>query len=226
MKINRNRLVWAILTLSVVFSLLFPLSVAAQDGTNTVRVGYVIFENYQEGRDGEYKTGFGYEYLQRVSYATGWEYEYVYGTFSEMIQMLLKGEIDLMGNISYTEERAKSIFYSELPEGRERFYIYTTPDQTRIDQNDLSTINGCRIAVTSGSYQYGLLKEWLEKNQYDCTLMEYSGTTACSEALNAGEVEATVLTDMASHRGFLPVVNIGFAEFYFGVSSARPDILA
>lgn len=205
---------------------LLPAPAAAQRETIPVRVGYTIFENYQEGRDGEYKRGFGYEYLQRVSYVTDWEYEYVYGTFSELIQMLQAGEIDLMGNISYTEERARTIHYSKLPQGRERFYLYTTPEQERIDPNDLSTLNGCRIGVTSGSYQHGLLLQWLEDNQYDCTLGEYTGTAACCDALTAGEVDAVVMTDMASHRGFLPVVNIGFAEFYFGVNRSRPDLLA
>lgn len=161
-----------------------------------------------------------------MSYITGWEYEYVYGTFSELFQMLQNGEIDLMGNLSYTEERAKSIFFSQLPEGREKFFIYTTPEQERIDPSNLSTLNGCRIGVTANSYQYGLLKDWLEKNQYSCTLMEYTGTAACSEALTSGEVDATIMTDMASHRGFFPVVNIAFAEFFFGVNRARPDLLA
>lgn len=221
-----NRILWTAAVVAALLISLLPAPAAAQRETVPVRVGYTIFENYQEGRDGEYKRGFGYEYLQRVSYITDWEYEYVYGTFSELMQMLQAGEIDLMGNISYTEERARTIHYSKLPQGRERFYLYTTPGQERIDPNDLSTLNGCRIGVTAGSYQYGLLLQWLEENQYDCTLGEYTGTAACCDALTAGEVDAVVMTDMASHRGFLPVVNIGFAEFYFGVNRARPDLLA
>lgn len=220
-----NRISLTVVVMAALLALL-PAPAAAQQETVPVRVGYTIFENYQEGRDGEYKRGFGYEYLQRVSYITGWEYEYVYGTFSELMQMLQNGEIDLMGNISYTKERAKTIRYSKLPQGRERFYLYTTPDQERIDPNDLSTLNGCRLGVTTGSYQYGLLLEWLEEGGYDCTLEEYTGTAACCDALTAGEVEAVVMTDMASHRGFLPVVNIGFAEFFFGVNRNRPDLQA
>ena len=73
----------------LIISNLLSLKVFAQeDSTKTVRVGYVNFENYQEGGDGEYKRGFGYEYLQRISYSTGWQYEYVYGSFSELLQDL------------------------------------------------------------------------------------------------------------------------------------------
>lgn len=67
----------------------------------TVRVGYVNAATYEEGGEGEYKRGCGYEYLQRISYVTGWHYEYVYGSFKECYDMLARGGIDLFGNVSY-----------------------------------------------------------------------------------------------------------------------------
>lgn len=157
-----------------------------ENSAKIVRVGYVNFENYQEGGDGEYKRGFGYEYLQRISYSTGWQYEYVYGSFSDLLQMLKDGEIDLMGDLSYTEERAKDISFSDLPEGRENFYIYTMPDQEIIDPYELETLNGQRIGVSANSYQQGLLADWLEENGYDCTVVEYNGSSATVDALASG----------------------------------------
>lgn len=143
-----------VLVLSV-SSLLVPAADAVETGGNakTVRVGYVNFENYQDGGEGEYKRGFGYEYLQRVAYSTGWQYEYVYGSFSELLQKLKDGEIDLMGDLTYTEDRAASIAFSTLPQGRENFYIYTTADQEHIDPFELNTLQGQRIGVTANSYQ-------------------------------------------------------------------------
>ena len=46
-------------------SLMMPAAASTEKtkAAKTVRVGYVNFENYQEGGDGEYKRGFGYEYL-------------------------------------------------------------------------------------------------------------------------------------------------------------------
>lgn len=58
--------------LSVLLSI--PLSVSAHAGDEnekTVRVGYVNALNYEEGGEGEYKSGAGYEYLQKISYLTG-----------------------------------------------------------------------------------------------------------------------------------------------------------
>ena len=202
------------------------LALPARAETQTVRVGYVLFENYQEGGEGEYKRGFGYEYLQRLAYATGWEYEYVYGSFSELLAMLQSGDIDLMGDLSYTAERAKPIRFSALPQGQERYYIYTTDGQEGVDPDDAESLNGRRIGVTSNSYQYRLLLDWLAENEYRCTLVEYPGTAALVAGLHVGEVDAVVMTDMASSTGLVPVANIGYSDFYYCVSRSRPDLLA
>ena len=202
------------------------LALPARAETQTVRVGYVLFENYQEGGEGEYKRGFGYEYLQRLAYATGWEYEYVYGSFSELLAMLQSGDIDLMGDLSYTAERAKTIRFSALPQGQERYYIYTTDGQEGVNPDDAESLNGRRIGVTSNSYQYRLLLDWLAENEYRCTLVEYPGTAALVAGLHVGEVDAVVMTDMASSTGLVPVANIGYSDFYYCVSRSRPDLLA
>ena len=55
--------------------------------------------------------------------------------------------------------------------------------------------------------------------------MEYNGSSATAAALENGEVDAMIMTDMASMGGYVPVVNIGHAEFFFGVNKNRPDIL-
>ena len=70
----------------------------------TVRVGWLVNnEGFQDGTPGERLSGWGYEYLQTLSYYTpGWRYEYVSGTFTELMDMLEAGEIDLMPNISYS----------------------------------------------------------------------------------------------------------------------------
>ncbi|MDO4484183.1 MAG: hypothetical protein Q4C54_07065 [Clostridia bacterium] len=81
--------------------ILCPAAIAAEEAPKVVRVGYVNAENYEEGGEGEYKRGFGYEYFQKISYITGWEYEYVYGSFAECYQLLVDGKIDLFGNVSY-----------------------------------------------------------------------------------------------------------------------------
>lgn len=104
----------------------------------TVRVGWLVSnEGFQNGTPGERLSGWGYEYLQTLSYYTpGWQYEYVSGTFTELMDMLEAGEIDLMPNISYSEERAQKLLFSSNPEGTERYFIYAKPDRDDLARGD------------------------------------------------------------------------------------------
>lgn len=104
----------------------------------TVRVGWLVSnEGFQNGTPGERLSGWGYEYLQTLSYYTpGWQYEYVSGTFTELMDMLEAGEIDLMPNISYSEERAQKLLFSSNPEGTERYFIYAKPDRDDLAKGD------------------------------------------------------------------------------------------
>lgn len=104
----------------------------------TVRVGWLVSnEGFQNGTPGERLSGWGYECLQTLSYYTpGWQYEYVSGTFTELMDMLEAGEIDLMPNISYSEERAQKLLFSSNPEGTERYFIYAKPDRDDLAKGD------------------------------------------------------------------------------------------
>lgn len=55
-------------------------AMAAEAEQKTVRVGYYVNDFFQEGAsEDDVKSGYGYEYLRKVAYYSGWKYEYVYG---------------------------------------------------------------------------------------------------------------------------------------------------
>ena len=111
----------------------------------TVRVGYTILPGFQDGAEGEYKSGQGYEYLQKIASYAGWNYEYVYGDFETLYSMLESGDIDLMGDITYTEDRAEKISYGINEQGRESFNLYCSNNDS-ISAADITTVNGKRLA--------------------------------------------------------------------------------
>ncbi len=59
-----------IIILTLLCIMLMPTVVFAKTNNEekVVKVGYVEAPTYEEGKDGEYKTGSGYEYLQKISY--------------------------------------------------------------------------------------------------------------------------------------------------------------
>lgn len=136
----------------------------------TVRVGWLLNNRgFQTGMPGEYLSGWGYEYLQTLSYYTpGWKYEYVPGTFPELIQKLEAGEIDLMPNISYTPERAETLLYSSNPQGMEHYYIYAKPTSDALGAGDPTALDGMTIGANPGVVQTEVGQQWIEDQGISC----------------------------------------------------------
>ena len=104
-RVTLSRLIVIIFVL-IALGLVLPAVAFAGDEVKTVRVGYYENEVFQEGAgDGSVKTGYAYEYYWKLSEYTGWRYEYVYGGFGDLYQMLLDGEIDLFAGLAWKEDR-------------------------------------------------------------------------------------------------------------------------
>ena len=111
----RNSYIFPCMILCLGLIAFFPVKICAES-QKTVRVGYYFSHNFQEGTsDDEVKSGYSYEYLQKLASYTGWKYEYVYGDWSTLYEELVSGEIDLMAGIAYSSDRIQLIRYPDAP---------------------------------------------------------------------------------------------------------------
>ena len=219
-----------VLTALTVLGGAMPAPVYADDSdqqVKTVRVGWLVNnEGFQDGNPGERLSGWGYEYLQTLSYYTpGWQYEYVSGTFTELMDMLEAGEIDLMPNISYSEERAQKLLFSSNPEGTERYYIYAKPDRDDLAKGDPQALQGLTIGCNPGVMQTFVGQQWLANEGIACTYREYDGGSALFDALANGEVDAVIMNDTTSSPSASPMFYMGSSDYYFAVPKSRPDLM-
>ena len=223
-----------LLILTLLLLVLPVLSVQAADtGASTlrkVRVGYLIYPGYQEGEGDAPKSGYGYEYLQQIAYYAGWDYEYVNGSFSELLEMLRNGEIDIMGDLSYTEDRAKDINFATEEQGREYYYLFVREDRTDISATDLSTLENARVGINKGSIQVDLFEQWCEENNVHCQVELYESSEKRYADMNSGKLDAIVSTTVAekeiSKYLWNSILKIGYSPYYFGVSKKSPELYA
>lgn len=218
------------LTALAVLSAVAPAPAFAADSdqqVKTVRVGWLVSnEGFQDGTPGERLSGWGYEYLQTLSYYTpGWRYEYVSGTFTELMDMLEAGEIDLMPNISYSEERAQKLLFSSNPEGTERYYIYARPDRDDLAKGDPQALQGLTIGCNPSVMQTFVGQQWLANEGITCTYREYDGGSDLFDALANNEVDAVIMNDTTSSPSASPMFYIGSSDYYFAVPKSRPDLM-
>lgn len=219
-----------VLAALAVLSSIAPVQAFADDSSQqvkTVRVGWLVnSEGFQNGTPGERLSGWGYEYLQTLSYYTpGWRYEYVSGTFTELMDMLEAGEIDLMPNISYSEERAQKLLFSSNPEGTERYYIYAKPDRDDLAKGDPQALQGLTIGYNPDVMQTFVGQQWLANEGITCTYREYDGGSMLFDALANDEVDAVIMNDTISSPDASPMFYVGSSDYYFAVPKSRPDLM-
>ncbi len=103
----------------------FPVSTSAQENSDhVIRVGS-FEETYNVVNEKGERSGYGYEYLQDIAGYAGWTYKYITSDWKNCFTQLENGEIDILGDISYTDERAENMLFSDMPMGEEKYYIYT-----------------------------------------------------------------------------------------------------
>lgn len=212
-----------IMTLSAVFSV---ASFASKKEEKIVRVGWYDSPFNTIDENGR-RSGYAYDYQQKIAAYTNWKYEYVEGTWSDLFRMLMNGEVDLMSEISYTDERAEKILYPSLPMGSEEYYVFTSPDNTEISPDDLTTLTGKKVGVNRDSIQVGFLRDWVKKTGIEMEIIElnYSDYEA-AEMVRRGELDAfTTLDAYGSTDDLLPLFKVGSSDYYFAVNKSRPDLL-
>ena len=193
-----------------------------------MKIGYYESRDFQEGAaDGARKSGYGYEYLQRVASYAGWHYEYVYGTWTELYQKLCDGEIDMLAGVSETEGREHRVKFPSSSMLSETFYIYDDASNETIDGDDPATFAGARIGVVAGSNAQTAFDEWLGETGCGATAVEFATFDDMRAAFDAGDVVAIVSADNVVHgeADMAPAQIVGKAPYYLAVANGRSDLL-
>ncbi len=210
--------------------LIIVLPAAAEDSSGAgkvVRVGYFESARFQDGMTDETpKSGYSYEYLQAVSNYTGWKYEYVYGDWSELYDMFLAGEIDVMAGISLTEERIGKILFPDNQMGTERYYLYKRDDDSTISDVP-ATLTGKKIGGVRDNLITICAQNWLKANGIDVEFVLFDDFEDRDAAFYASEIDCVAATDnnVAPEDGMSPLIKVGEMPYYLAVASGRVDLL-
>ena len=215
----------AALLLALVLAAALPIAGLAEDGRKTVRVGWHEPPYFMKDQFGRW-SGYSYEYQRKVAAYTGWKYEYVEGSWSELLQKLKDGEIDLLSDVSYMEERADQMLYTSIPMGTEAYYIFAAPDNPEITADDLNSLNGKRIGVAKSTIQSDIFVKWAAAHGIEAELVELTTPEQESIRLLGNGLDAFITMDLyGDPNTAVPVCKIGSSDFFFAVSKSRPDLL-
>ena len=218
--------VCAMLSLLLLLSAVLPVKAAAETApAKVVRVG--SFEdtfNYVNERGA--RKGYGYELLETLSGYTGWQFEYVTCDWSDCFEKLKNGEIDIMGGISYTEDRAEEMLFSDEPMGEEKYYLYADFSRTDISASNFKTLNGKKIGVLMGTEPEEMLTEWEEKHGIKTEHVNISNNEDVKQKLANHEIDCFVSLEEAfwAELGISTMTRVGESRIYYAINKDRPDV--
>ena len=218
--------VCALLSLLLLLSAVLPVKAAAETApVKLIRVG--SFEdtfNYCNEKGA--RKGYGYELLETLSGYTGWQFEYVTCDWSDCFEKLENGEIDIMGGISYTEDRAEEMLFSDEPMGEEKYYLYADLSRADISASDFKTLDGKKIGVVMGTEPEVMLTEWEEKHGIKTQHVNISNNEDVKQKLANHEIDCFVSLEESywAELGISTITRVGKSSIYYVLNKDRPDL--
>ena len=214
------------LSLLLLLSAVLPVKAAAETASaKVVRVG--SFEdtfNYVNEKGA--RKGYGYELLETLSGYAGWQFEYVTCDWSDCFEKLKNGEIDIIGGISYTEDRTQEMLFSDEPMGVEKYYLYADLSRADISASDFKTLNGKKIGVLMGTEPEVMLAEWEEKYGLKTEHVNISNNEDVKQKLANHEIDCFVSLEESfwAELGISTITRVGKSGIYYALNKDRPDL--
>ena len=172
------------------------------------------------------RRGYGYELMQALAGYTGWKFEYVKCDWSDCFDKLENGEVDIMGDISYTDERAQKMLFPDEPMGEEKYILYADLSDTDIGMSDFKSLDGKRVGVLMDTEPEIMLTEWENKNGIHTEHVNVNNDDDVEKKLANHEIDCFVSLEESiwSEQGISSVTTIGKSGIYFAINKERSDI--
>ena len=172
------------------------------------------------------RRGYGYELMQALAGYTGWKFEYVKCDWSDCFDKFENGEIDIMGDISYTDERAQKMLFPDEPMGEEKYILYADLSDTDIGMSDFKSLDGKRVGVLMDTEPEIMLTEWENKNGIHTEHVNVNNDDDVEKKLANHEIDCFVSLEEStwSEQGISSVTTIGKSGIYFAINKERSNI--
>ena len=133
---------------------------------------------------------------------------------------------DIMGDISYTEERTQKMLFSDEPMGEEKYILYADLSNMDIGTSDFKFMDGKRVGVLIDTEPEIMLTEWENKNGIHTEHVNVYNNDDVEKKLANHEIDCFVSLEESiwSEQGIASVSTIVISGIYFAINKERSDI--
>lgn len=222
MTYSRKRIVKIFSILSIIifslFFLLVPISPIASGESNSgriIKVGFYPLDYGQITNDDGSHSGYYYDYLEEIAQYTGWQYEFIDDNFSDCLDMLKKGDIDLMCGLNQSQERRSCLDFSVKSVFSQKYKLIVPNSRTDLTFQDCRSFDGLRVAVIKDDIQVSHLTEYFASHNITFESIPCLTEADMADAVSSGKADAIFTTSYDSHLQSKVIDYIAVDDLYF-----------
>ncbi len=220
-----RKIKWAAALLLSLTFFCVPAHAAQKEDPVVLRVAFPdssgMNEVYEDGTYG----GCVYDWLHEISKYTGWEYEFIDGDPTDLLNGMINGEYDLMGGMFRYEGSDELYNYPKYVMGSNYSLLIYQKDDLSIKQYDYNTLNGKTIGVfKKATSKIERLKKFLNFNNIDCELVYYDTTEEYIGCLDRGEVDILYGSDVYMKEDYNVAARIEADPYYIVTAIDEPEL--
>ena len=210
--------------------LLLPLGLSAyasEGGEEPVRVGFFAFSGYHELDEAGWRSGYGYEFLQKLAAFTDWKYEYLgYDlSYSDTLELLSEGEVDVVTSVSKTPAREEEFLFSDLPIGANATIFTVKAGNTAVTAGDYASYDGLKIGMLDGNSKNDVFQAFSEEKGFRYSPVYFEMEEELAAALQAGTVDGAVSGSLRKVQNEWVIESLSPSDFYIVTRKDRPDLM-
>lgn len=196
------------------FTFCLPIYATPQASRHIIKVGYTDYRAFiSMDSTGEY-SGYGVDYLNEIAKYTDFEYEFVYGTWQDILEKLVRKEIDLVCTANYSKERGDIFEFSVFPIGIGQELLYTSPEKINLYYDDFVGLHMSTIGFLEGSNNSIAFDDYAKRNSFSFIEKLFSTDSEMENALLSGEIDAIATEHMSLHDNLRLIGKYGSNPFY------------
>jgi signal transduction histidine kinase len=168
----------------------FILFVVSAMSARLVTIG--IYENAPKIFTNEFgkPSGIFVDIIEKIASSEDWGLQYVNVTWDEGLRLLSEGELDLMPDVAYTNERNELFSFHEVPILSSWSQVFASKG-SRI--GSILDLEGKRVSVLEGSVHQTALLELVQGFALDIELTAYEDFEKTFSVIAEGKADATVI---------------------------------
>lgn len=214
-----------IFSILLLFFCFFSLAFADNAPGRTVRVGFPPIPGFNEvSKDGTF-SGYDYDYLKKIAQQNNWKYQFIVAPWNDCVEMLKRGEIDILGGMERTPQREKYFHFAQLESFQNSVNILARPNDERFLKKNLNEYRHLTVGALKGSQDIESLKKYSQEHHLAFRLKEYADLGAQNTAFKKGEFDILLSSGMNKMHGQQILVSFAPKPHFYAVRKNAPDIL-